>query len=54
MAWHYTQYDKSKAFTDAEQEAKSQRLGLWADKDPVAPWEFRKQAHEQQGLQEVF
>ncbi len=42
MAWHYKQYDKSNSLADAEREAKAQRLGLWADKEPIPPWEFRK------------
>lgn len=42
MAWHYKQYDKSKSLADAEHEARAQRLGLWADKQPIPPWEFRK------------
>jgi len=26
----------------AEVEARKKRIGLWADKSPVAPWEWRK------------
>lgn len=43
MAWWYKQYSKEQAPQDredyevAEFNAKVRRLGLWADKDPVAP-----------------
>lgn len=46
-AWHYVKYEKEQMLEDrliyraAEALAKSRRLGLWDDKDPVAPWEFR-------------
>ncbi len=42
MAWWYTQYSRDTAFQAAEREAKSGRTGLWADRDPVPPWEWRK------------
>ncbi len=42
MAWHYKQYNKEKVFARAEDEARAARLGLWAGKNPVAPWEFRR------------
>jgi endonuclease YncB( thermonuclease family) len=48
LAWHYKQYQKEQSLDDrlsyaqAEETAHSGRLGLWADKTPVAPWEFRK------------
>ncbi len=42
MAWWYTQYSRDTAFQSAEREAKSGRTGLWADADPVPPWEWRK------------
>ena len=42
LAWHYKQYSKSKTLNAIEQQAREQKLGLWADKDPVAPWEWRK------------
>lgn len=42
MAWHFTEYSKDQRYADAQAEAKSKRLGLWVDPQPVAPWEFRK------------
>jgi len=40
-AWWYKSYSKKRTdFQEAEAEAKSKKLGLWAGK-PVAPWEFR-------------
>ncbi|MDB5344313.1 MAG: nucH [Schlesneria sp.] len=44
MAWHYVQYSKSKELERAELQARQARRGLWADKDPIPPWEFRKAA----------
>jgi endonuclease YncB( thermonuclease family) len=42
MAWHYTEFDKSASYARAQETAKKNRKGLWADKNPVAPWIFRK------------
>lgn len=41
-AWHYKQYNKDKSLADLEQEARSGKRGLWKDKNPIPPWEFRK------------
>lgn len=47
MAWHYKQYQREQSvpdrqiYSDAEEAAKLNRLGLWADFDPVAPWAWR-------------
>ena len=46
FAWHFKQYSKSKELSDAEVEAREARRGLWIDKSPVPPWEFRKQQRE--------
>ena len=43
MAWHYKQHNKSAEYAELEQEAQKAKRGLWADKNPVAPWEFRRQ-----------
>jgi len=48
MAWHYKKYQSEQSsadrirYSDAELEARRQKLGLWHDPDPVSPWEFRQ------------
>ena len=41
MAWVYRKYSKDVSLLSLEDEAKAQRLGLWADAEPVPPWEWR-------------
>lgn len=47
--WHYTAYAKEQSAADqqayaaAEKQAKKSRKGLWRDKQPTAPWDFRRQ-----------
>ncbi len=49
MAWHYKQYQSEqskedrKIYADAEVAAQTQGVGLWKDKNPTPPWEYRKQ-----------
>ncbi|MBM4149072.1 MAG: micrococcal nuclease [Lentisphaerae bacterium] len=40
-AWHYKAFSKSKELAAAEEEASAAKRGLWADRDPIAPWQFR-------------
>lgn len=42
MAWLYVKYAKDKDLYQFEAEAREQRRGLWADKEPVPPWEWRR------------
>ncbi len=45
-AWAYTQYTKqpyTSRYLMAEEKARAGRLGLWADRNPTPPWEFRRQ-----------
>jgi endonuclease YncB( thermonuclease family) len=48
MAWWYRYYAKEQSQEDrgryesAEDEAKKQHFGLWADKDPVNPYDWRQ------------
>lgn len=44
MAWVYRQYaPASSPLFALESEARTARVGLWTDQDPVAPWEWRRQ-----------
>jgi len=42
MAWHYKKYSKSILYANLETRARENKAGLWADKEPMAPWEWRK------------
>jgi len=41
-AWHYKRYNKEKRLSEMELQARSKRIGLWVDKEPIAPWEFKR------------
>jgi len=41
-AWHYVDYSRDTSLAALQSQAQSQRLGLWAQPSPVAPWDFRK------------
>ena len=49
MAWHYRQYESEQLkedpeiYAQTELEARTKIVGLWKDKNPTPPWEFRKQ-----------
>ena len=42
FAWHYKAYSKDVNLANAEADARRFKRGLWADPNPVAPWDFRK------------
>lgn len=43
MAWWYRQYARTdKQLERLQNEARTAGRGLWADKDPTPPWEFRR------------
>lgn len=48
MAWHYKQYEREQDVDDrsiyAQEEylAWRDKIGLWADNVPIAPWDYRK------------
>lgn len=45
MAWYYVKYGKGyEHLAKLQALAKSERLGLWADREPTAPWGWRKNA----------
>jgi len=47
-AWHFKTYEKEQstndrtAYAEAEIQARSSHLGLWADPNPMPPWDWRK------------
>ena len=47
MAWHYKQYSKDQELATAEVKAREKQIGLWSDKAPVPPWEWRKSKRTQ-------
>lgn len=49
LAWFYKKYKGELEQTDriayvqAQQEAEANSIGLWVDKNPIPPWQFREQ-----------
>ncbi|MCB1024450.1 MAG: thermonuclease family protein [Acidobacteria bacterium] len=52
LAWHYKHHEKQQTaaerliYSKAQDFAKENRIGLWAESDPVPPWDFRKEKAE--------
>lgn len=44
LAWVYDRYAKDKTLYRLQDEARSAGLGLWADRAPIAPWDWRKRS----------
>ncbi len=48
FAWHYkkSQHEQStedqRLYAEAEIKARSERLGLWRENNPIPPWEWRR------------
>ena len=42
MAWVYRRYSTDQSLYPMEAKAKEQTRGLWADPEPVPPWEWRR------------
>lgn len=49
MSWFYKKYQNELVLNDrlaylhAQEAAEMNKTGLWTDKEPIAPWDFRKQ-----------
>lgn len=47
LAWHYKAYEKEQSTKDrsdyaqVEGDARTRKLGLWADAKPIPPWDYR-------------
>jgi micrococcal nuclease len=42
LAWHYRQYSSDISLARLESAARSRRIGLWSERRPIAPWEWRR------------
>jgi endonuclease YncB( thermonuclease family) len=48
FAWHYKKYQDEQTPQDrqlyaaAEEQAREKQIGLWKDKNPIAPWDWRR------------
>ncbi|MBH1960929.1 MAG: thermonuclease family protein [Flavobacteriia bacterium] len=42
LAWHYKRYSKNANYADLETVARKKKVGLWQEKEPIAPWEWRR------------
>lgn len=41
-AWHYKQYSKDAKLAELEKEARKKKIGLWAEENPMSPWDFKE------------
>ena len=41
-AWHYSHFDNTPAYVEAERNARMAKRGLWATENPVNPHQWRK------------
>ncbi|MCA9013202.1 MAG: thermonuclease family protein [Planctomycetaceae bacterium] len=47
LAWHFVRFaPDNKTLASSEQRARDNKAGLWAEADPVAPWDWRRQQAE--------
>jgi endonuclease YncB( thermonuclease family) len=47
LVWHYTEYDDNPQWAQLQEQARRNKTGLWSDKNPVAPWQWRKEQRQQ-------
>jgi endonuclease YncB( thermonuclease family) len=46
-AWAYEKYIGDKAYyREIQVKAKTSRVGLWMDENPIAPWQWRRESGE--------
>jgi endonuclease YncB( thermonuclease family) len=42
LAWHFKKYSKNPYYAALEIKAKNNRVGIWSEPNPMAPWNWRK------------
>ena len=53
LAWHFKKYSKDEIYAQLEIEARNKKVGLWKDKTPVSPWNWRKMKKEEKPINSV-
>jgi len=48
MAWAEPRYNRDPALPELQDRARTERRGLWADKEAVPPWEWRRGKNKKQ------
>ncbi|WP_317207943.1 thermonuclease family protein [Chryseobacterium taklimakanense] len=46
LAWHFKRYSRNSNYAQLEIDARKKKIGLWQDKNPVEPWNWRKFRHQ--------
>lgn len=49
LAWAYLEYKPPVNYVEAEKRARAARASLWSDRQPVAPWDYRKAKRKKAG-----
>jgi len=42
LAWHFKKYSTNDEYAKIEIETRINKIGLWSDPNPIAPWNWRK------------
>lgn len=48
LAWHYKYFDKNPYWSELEEAARKQKIGLWSQNNPIEPWNWRIKNKEKQ------
>lgn len=43
LAWHFKKYSSNIEYAELEIKARNQKIGIWSEANPIAPWEWRQQ-----------
>jgi endonuclease YncB( thermonuclease family) len=54
LAWHFKKYNTDPDLAQLEVRARKKKLGLWIDKNPMAPWDNRSLHRQGVSTKELF
>lgn len=43
MAWYLKKYSNNNEYAELENEARNNRIGIWSEPNPIAPWNWGKE-----------